>query len=217
MPSSAWSPASEQETRHDVAAGGCVVSGSWSYPAEGGYRCGQARRSKRAFVACASALLPIQSYQVSVCGSAECTGRRAVISEGRALGAPRRCKGAPGWGGAVIQRDRSKACRYIRRITLSEGTSPLFAPCIRGETDGLELLHTPLFPSRPRSSASARTPPNILPEPHLFSTMSNVKAQFDKAVAIVKDLPSDGPVKPSQDEQLQVGALPDGLFGPGRG
>lgn len=44
--------------------------------------------------------------------------------------------------------------------------------------------------------------------------MSNVKAQFDKAVAIVKDLPADGPVKPSQDEQLQVCRLstpPDGL------
>jgi diazepam-binding inhibitor (GABA receptor modulating acyl-CoA-binding protein) len=34
--------------------------------------------------------------------------------------------------------------------------------------------------------------------------MSNVKAQFEKAVQIVKDLPADGPVKPSQDEQLQV-------------
>ncbi|ORY34311.1 long-chain fatty acid transporter [Naematelia encephala] len=32
--------------------------------------------------------------------------------------------------------------------------------------------------------------------------MVNVQAQFDKAVAIVKALPPDGPVKPSQDEQL---------------
>ena len=34
--------------------------------------------------------------------------------------------------------------------------------------------------------------------------MVNTKAQFDKAVAIIKALPEDGPVKPSQDEQLAV-------------
>ncbi|EMD33989.1 hypothetical protein CERSUDRAFT_86758 [Gelatoporia subvermispora B] len=28
------------------------------------------------------------------------------------------------------------------------------------------------------------------------------QAQFDKAVAIVKSLPKDGPIKPTQDEQL---------------
>ena len=34
--------------------------------------------------------------------------------------------------------------------------------------------------------------------------MVNTAAQFDKAVAIVKALPPDGPVKPSQDDQLAV-------------
>ncbi len=34
--------------------------------------------------------------------------------------------------------------------------------------------------------------------------MVNVQAQFDKAVAIVKALPPDGPVKPTQDDQLAV-------------
>ncbi|AAW46941.1 long-chain fatty acid transporter [Cryptococcus neoformans] len=32
--------------------------------------------------------------------------------------------------------------------------------------------------------------------------MVNTKAQFDKAVAIVKGLPEDGPVKPTQDDKL---------------
>jgi hypothetical protein len=36
--------------------------------------------------------------------------------------------------------------------------------------------------------------------------MSN-QAAFDKAVQIVKDLPADGPVKPSQDDQLAVSVL----------
>ncbi|CAD6565818.1 MAG: hypothetical protein TREMPRED_001813 [Tremellales sp. Tagirdzhanova-0007] len=35
--------------------------------------------------------------------------------------------------------------------------------------------------------------------------MVNTAAQFDKAVAIVKALPPDGPVKPSQDDQLADG------------
>jgi hypothetical protein len=30
------------------------------------------------------------------------------------------------------------------------------------------------------------------------------KAKFDKAVAIVQSLPKDGPIKPSQDDQLYV-------------
>ncbi|WVQ82702.1 hypothetical protein IAT38_004834 [Cryptococcus sp. DSM 104549] len=30
----------------------------------------------------------------------------------------------------------------------------------------------------------------------------SIQAQFDKAVAIVKGLPKDGPVQPTQDEQL---------------
>lgn len=34
--------------------------------------------------------------------------------------------------------------------------------------------------------------------------MVNVQKQFDRAVAIVKELPPDGPVKPSQDQQLDV-------------
>lgn len=34
--------------------------------------------------------------------------------------------------------------------------------------------------------------------------MVNTKAQFDKAVAIVKGLPEDGPVKPTQDDKLAV-------------
>ena len=34
--------------------------------------------------------------------------------------------------------------------------------------------------------------------------MVNVKAQFDKAVIVVKALPPDGPVKPTQDDQLAV-------------
>lgn len=34
--------------------------------------------------------------------------------------------------------------------------------------------------------------------------MVNSKAQFDKAVAIVKGLPEDGPVKPTQDDKLAV-------------
>ncbi|ODO05855.1 hypothetical protein I350_04916 [Cryptococcus amylolentus CBS 6273] len=32
--------------------------------------------------------------------------------------------------------------------------------------------------------------------------MVNTKAQFDKAVAIVKGLPADGPIKPSQEDKL---------------
>ncbi|GFZ45536.1 hypothetical protein JCM24511_03262 [Saitozyma sp. JCM 24511] len=32
--------------------------------------------------------------------------------------------------------------------------------------------------------------------------MSNIKAQFDKAVQIVKELPAEGPLKPTQDDQL---------------
>lgn len=31
-----------------------------------------------------------------------------------------------------------------------------------------------------------------------------MSAAFDKAVAIVKGLPSDGPMKPTQDQQLEV-------------
>ncbi|KJE05036.1 long-chain fatty acid transporter, partial [Cryptococcus gattii NT-10] len=34
--------------------------------------------------------------------------------------------------------------------------------------------------------------------------MVNTKAQFDKAVAIVKGLPEDGPVKPTQEDKLAV-------------
>jgi hypothetical protein len=34
--------------------------------------------------------------------------------------------------------------------------------------------------------------------------MSNIKAQFDKAVQIVKELPAEGPLKPTQDDQLLV-------------
>ena len=37
--------------------------------------------------------------------------------------------------------------------------------------------------------------------------MVNTKAQFEKAVTIVKALPPDGPVKPSQDDQLAVSVL----------
>lgn len=37
-----------------------------------------------------------------------------------------------------------------------------------------------------------------------MSSTVNVQAQFDKAVAIVKSLPPDGPVKPTQDQQLLV-------------
>ncbi|KAK1925455.1 long-chain fatty acid transporter [Papiliotrema laurentii] len=33
--------------------------------------------------------------------------------------------------------------------------------------------------------------------------MVNVQKQFDKAVDIVKNLPKDGPIKPSQDQQLE--------------
>jgi hypothetical protein len=33
------------------------------------------------------------------------------------------------------------------------------------------------------------------------------KAQFDKAVAIVQALPKDGPIKPTQDDQLTVRLL----------
>lgn len=33
------------------------------------------------------------------------------------------------------------------------------------------------------------------------------RAQFDKAVQIVKDLPKDGPITPSQDQQLQFYSL----------
>jgi diazepam-binding inhibitor (GABA receptor modulating acyl-CoA-binding protein) len=35
----------------------------------------------------------------------------------------------------------------------------------------------------------------------------SVQAQFDKAVAIVKELPPDGPVKPTQDDQLLVSRM----------
>lgn len=31
-----------------------------------------------------------------------------------------------------------------------------------------------------------------------------IQAAFDKAVQIVKELPKDGPVQPTQDEQLEV-------------
>ncbi|KAL7419303.1 acyl-CoA-binding protein (ACBP)/diazepam binding inhibitor (DBI)/endozepine (EP) [Cryptotrichosporon argae] len=37
--------------------------------------------------------------------------------------------------------------------------------------------------------------------------MVNVSAQFEKAVAIVKELPPDGPVKPTQDQQLEFYGL----------
>ena len=47
-------------------------------------------------------------------------------------------------------------------------------------------------------------PPTQQSNPTNVSTMSASKAQFDKAVAIVKALPADGPVKPSQDDQLAV-------------
>lgn len=33
--------------------------------------------------------------------------------------------------------------------------------------------------------------------------MVNLNAQFDKAVAIVRALPADGPTKPSTDQQLE--------------
>ena len=36
--------------------------------------------------------------------------------------------------------------------------------------------------------------------------MVNLNAQFDKAVAIVRSLPADGPLKPSTDQQLEVSA-----------
>jgi diazepam-binding inhibitor (GABA receptor modulating acyl-CoA-binding protein) len=32
----------------------------------------------------------------------------------------------------------------------------------------------------------------------------SIQAQFDKAVSIVKNLPKDGPVKPTQEDQLKV-------------
>jgi len=34
--------------------------------------------------------------------------------------------------------------------------------------------------------------------------MVNVKTQFDEAVIIIKELPPDGSVKPSEDDQLAV-------------
>jgi hypothetical protein len=33
------------------------------------------------------------------------------------------------------------------------------------------------------------------------------KAQFDKAVQIINGLPKDGPIRPTQDMQLQVSPL----------
>ena len=33
------------------------------------------------------------------------------------------------------------------------------------------------------------------------------KSKFDKAVEIVQSLPKDGPIKPSQDDQLYVRAV----------
>lgn len=34
--------------------------------------------------------------------------------------------------------------------------------------------------------------------------MSNLNAQFEKAVTMVRSLPPDGDVKPTQDQQLEV-------------
>lgn len=42
---------------------------------------------------------------------------------------------------------------------------------------------------------------------HFYSAnniIMGIQAAFDKAVQIVKELPKDGPVKPSQDDQLAV-------------
>ena len=37
------------------------------------------------------------------------------------------------------------------------------------------------------------------------------KAKFEKAVSIVGSLPKEGPIKPTQDEQLYVSGIPNVL------
>lgn len=63
--------------------------------------------------------------------------------------------------------------------------------------------------NRPARSSHVDVTPRPLSHPtqqrlHSQPTNMTIQAAFDKAVQIVKELPKDGPVQPTQDEQLEV-------------